>query len=200
MGGHIVRIYWKDHDGKPILEETRDVRVFWQSSGETLIDFSSVLQTTGSPVRLEGDRQHAGVQFRAAQSVAENREHTIFIRPQAWSHIDPGKEIGEEDKFNLPWNAMHFRIDDKQFTVSYMSHPSNPDNAEMSERLYGRFGEFIPYHVSQDDPLILNYRFWISEGEQPSSEQLDIRYQGYAFPYGVPTLRESIYGPIRHVW
>ncbi|MEX0929344.1 MAG: DUF6807 family protein [Balneolales bacterium] len=42
MGGHIVTIHWKDHDGEPFLEETREIRVFRQPRGESLID----LQTT----------------------------------------------------------------------------------------------------------------------------------------------------------
>ena len=58
--------------------------------------------------------------------------------------IDPAEEIEGEDIYDLPWNAMHFMIDEKPFTVSYLSHPSNPDNVAMSERLYGRFGEFFP--------------------------------------------------------
>jgi hypothetical protein len=200
MGGHEVNILWKDRAGNPFIEERRIIRAFRQPSGESLIDFYSVLRATDGPVRLEGDRQHAGVQFRAAQFVADNSEHTRFIRPAAWSHIDPAEEIEGEHMYDLPWNAMHFRIDDRQFTVSYMSHPSNPGNAEMSERLYGRFGEFFPYYLDEETPLQVNYRFWISEGEPPSVEQIDMRYQGYAHPYGLPTELNGIFGPVRHSW
>jgi hypothetical protein len=182
MGGHEVKIYWKDHDGKPFIEEMRDVRVFRQANGETLIDFHSTMRAIDGPVRLEGDRQHAGVQFRAAQSVAENREHSKFIRPSALSHVSPTKEIDGEDMYDLPWNAMHFRIGEKPVTVAYMSHPENPGKAEMSERLYGRFGEFFPYHLTKDNPLVVNYRFLIIEGQEPSIELLDRRYRNYADP------------------
>ncbi len=200
MGGHEVRILWKDHDGEPFIEERRIIRSYKQPSGETLIDFYSVLHATDGPVRLEGDRQHAGVQFRAAQYVADNSEYTTFIRPEALSHVDPREEIEGADMYDLPWNAMNFRINEKTFTVSYMSHPSNPDNAEMSERLYGRFGEFFPYLIDESNPLEVNYRFWISEGVAPSVEQLDIRYQGFAYPYGKTTERDAIFGPVRYVW
>ncbi len=198
MGGHIVRIHWKDHDGNPFIEETRDFRVYRQPSGETLIDFNSILHATDGPVILDGDRQHAGVQFRASQFVADNSEYTSFIRPPEWSHLEPDEEIEGVHMYDLPWNAMHFRINEKPFTVSYMSHPSNPDDAEMSERLYGRFGEFFPYEVVEGDPLVVNYRFWISEGVPPSVEELDRRYQGFAYPYGIPTIWDSVYGPIRY--
>ena len=200
MGGHIVRINWKDHDGESFIEEIRDVRTYMQPSGELLIDFNSILRTTNGEVRLEGDRQHAGVQFRAAQYVADNRENTRFIRPPALSHVAPDEEIEGADMYDLPWNAMNFRIDEKPFTVAYMSHPSNPDNAEMSERLYGRFGEFFPYLLTENAPLVVNYRFWISEGASPSVEQLDRRYQGFAYPYGIPTIWGSIYGPTRYAY
>ncbi len=200
MGGHEVKILWKDHDGEPFIEETRIIRTYRQGQGESLIDFYSILRAIDGPVRLEGDRQHAGVQFRADQYVADNSEQTKFIRPEAWSHVDPRQEIDGADMYDLPWNAMHFRINEDPFTVSYMSHPANPDEAEMSERLYGRFGEFFPYELDVNNPLTVNYRFWISEGEEPSVDQLDIRYQGFAFPYGEPTQDEGIFGPVRYTW
>ncbi len=182
MGGHKVKIHWKDHDGKPFIEEIRDIRVFRQPYGETLIDFHSELRTLDQPVRLDGDRQHAGVQFRASQYVADNRHFTRFIRPPEWSHLDGGEEIEGPEMYDLPWNAMHFIIDERPFTVSYLSHPSNPQNAEMSERLYGRFGEFFPYRVTDGDPLTVKYRFWVTEGKVPSVESIDLRYHAFASP------------------
>lgn len=198
MGGHEVRIHWKDHDGEPFIEEIRTIRVFRQDTDETLIDFASILQPVDRPVRLEGDRQHAGVHFRASQYVADNPDYSRFIRPPSWTDLDPREEIRGARMYDLPWNAMHFRINDNPFTVSYMSHPTNPGNAEMSERLYGRFGEFFPYYLDEDDHLVVHYRFWVKEGEAPSVDQLDMRYQGFAYPYGVPDRKEGVFGPIRH--
>ncbi len=182
MGGHEVKIFWKDHDGNSFIEETRDVRVFRQENGEILIDFHSILKAVDEPVRLEGDRQHAGVQFRAAQYVADNRDQTKFIRPAYLSHVSSTYEIDGEDMYDLPWNAFYFKINGKPFTVTYMSDPSNPDNAEMSERLYGRFGEFFPHYLTRENPLVVNYRFWVTEGDEPSVESIDRRYQVYANP------------------
>jgi hypothetical protein len=182
MGGHEVVIHWKDREGTPFIEETRKIRVFSQVFGSSLIDFHSTLRAVNAPIRLEGDRQHAGVQFRAAQYVADNRDDSRFIRPADWSHVDGTREIEGEDMYDLPWNAMHFGINGKLFTVAYMSHPANPPYAEMSERLYGRFGEFFPYLVTAENPLEVNYRFWITEGEAPSIDEIDFRYQVYATP------------------
>jgi hypothetical protein len=181
--GHEVMIHWKDRNGRIFIEETREVRVFTQPFGETLIDFHSTLMPAGNlRIRLEGDRQHAGVQFRAAQYVADNREDVRFIRPEAWQALDPVDEIEGEEMYDMPWNAMHFRIGERLFTVSYMSHPSNPPFAEMSERLYGRFGEYFPFLLTEDNPLVVHYRFWIAEGEAPSIDDIDFRYRVFATP------------------
>ncbi|CAN5192794.1 hypothetical protein BH23BAC3_BH23BAC3_23000 [soil metagenome] len=179
MGGHSVKIYWKDLDGNPILEEIRQIRAFSQSTDQILIDFKSTLHAIDQNIRLEGDLQHAGVQFRAAQHVADHRDQTRFIRPNQWSHVSSEDEIGEEDRIDLPWNAMNFQIDDKPYTVLYMSHPSNPDGAEMSERKYGRFGEFFPQEVTPNAPFTVQYRFWIKDGT-PSIDELELRYNAYA--------------------
>ncbi len=185
MGGHKLKIHWKDHDGNPFIEEIREVRVFAQPYGETLIEFHSVMHPVGESVRLEGDRQHAGVQFRAAQYVADNSELTRFIRPENWSHLDGDEEIEAPEMYDMPWNAMHFIMEGSPYTVAYISHPANHEGAEMSERLYGRFGEYFPYHLTEDNPLTVNYRFWVAEGEVPSVESIDLKYHSFANPPGV---------------
>lgn len=181
-GGHELRILWKDHDGNAFAEETREVRAFKKMTGEILIDFHSTLSAVDQPVRLEGDRQHAGVQFRAAQHVADNRDASKFIRPEQWVHVSPTYEIDGEDMYDLPWNAFSFKINGSDYTVSYMSNPSNPDNAEMSERLYGRFGEFFPWDLTKDNPLKVSYRFLIMEEGEPSADDLDKYYRAWSDP------------------
>lgn len=185
FGGHKVLIHWKDRDGNTVIEEQREVRVFTQTFGSSLLDFYSNLEPVNGPVMLEGDRQHAGVQFRASQLVAENTDSTRFIRPSDRYHLDPDIEIEGEDMFDMPWNAMQFWIYNKLFTVSYMSSPENPPYAEMSERLYGRFGEYFPYFLTNDKPLEVSYRFWIKAGNSPSINDLNFRYQVFATPPAV---------------
>lgn len=179
MGGHSVRISWKDTNGVQFIDEWRGARVYLQGEDEWLIDFWTVLYTGDSIVRLEGDLQHAGVQFRAAQQVADNSHLTSFIRPSAWAHYDEKTELTDESTIGLPWNAMHFYIDDKPYTVAYFGHSSNKGKAEFSERTYGRFGEFIPAVVTEDQELRLLYRFWIKAGEKPSRETIENLYSLY---------------------
>lgn len=182
MGGHVLKIYWKNRNGEPFIEETREIRVFQQSEGESLIDFHSTLKTLSGTVHLNGDRHHAGLQFRASQYVADNLEDTKFIRPEQWSHLEPNDEIEEADMMDLPWNAMQFKVENQLATVAYLSHPSNPENAEMSERLYGRFGEFFPHSLTVENPLKINYRFWVTTDQNITASDIDLRYNAYATP------------------
>jgi len=178
VGGHIVKIYWKDRDGEEFLEEKRDIRAFRQSEDITIVDFSSTLSAVGGPVMLDGDRHHAGVQFRAAQYVADNADQTRFIRPQNLAHLDSRQEIEGDDMMDLPWNAMYFQIEDRSYTVAYLSHPDNPADAEMSERLYGRFGEFFRYEVTPGNPLQVHYRFIVKSGSL-TPEEIESQYRWY---------------------
>lgn len=175
MGGHIVKIHWKNHDGEEFLEEEREIRVFRQSEDVFIVDFQSMLSTVNGPVRLDGDRQHAGVQFRAAQYVADHAEQTSFLRPGNLSHINPDEEIEGEDMMDMPWNAMQFVVEGNPYTVAYLSHPSNPGDAEMSERLYGRFGEFFRYEVTNENPLQVRYRFLVKSGSL-TPDEIDRHY------------------------
>jgi hypothetical protein len=179
MGGHIVNILWKNHDGEPFLDENREIRLFRLADDMVVIDFYSTLQTSNGPVVLGGDRQHAGVQFRAAQYVADNADQTQYIRPGYLSHREPDDEIDGDDMMDLPWNAMRFVVEGNTYTVAYLSHPANPDGAEMSERLYGRFGEFFPYEVTPGQPLVVNYRFVVKSGHLDADE-IERHYQLYS--------------------
>lgn len=179
IGGHIVKINWKDFNDDTMLEEMRDIRVFKNADDNFFIDFHSTLNTVAGPAKLGGDLQHAGVQFRASQYVAEHADETHYIRPPDWNHISSDIELGEEERIGLPWNAMQFNVRGNLYTVAYMSHPENPGGAEMSERRYGRFGEFFPYELTEDTPLDVRYRFWIVAGESPTVNEIQEQYQLY---------------------
>lgn len=180
FGGHIVTIDWKDTEGEVVLEEEREMKVMSLSDNSYVVDLDSKLTAIAEFVELGGDLQHAGVQFRAAQFVADNSETTRFIRPSDWSGFPDNQELDETNWDNLPWNGMHFTIENNPFTVVYMSHPANPGDSQMSERKYGRFGEFIPHQLSQGDTLHLQYRFWVVAGDAPSVEEIEEIYATYS--------------------
>lgn len=180
FGGHIAQVHWKDHDGNIMLNEMRDIRAFRHTDHSFFIDFHTTLTSVAGPAELAGDLQHAGVQFRAAQYVADHSEETQFIRPSEWSHYPSDEELGEEEWENVPWNAMEYSINEKSYKVVYMSHPSNPGPSEMSERKYGRFGEFIPYSLDEDESLELRYRFWIVSADNVTAEEIEQQFQIYS--------------------
>src|SRR5262249_23664788 len=151
--------------------EEREVAVY-NVKGGTLVEWSTLLKTTGGPVTLDGDPQHAGFQFRAANEVAVKHEkETYFLRPDGKGK--PGETRNWPDNkqhVNLPWNAMCFKFGDKRYTVAYLDHPSNPREARHSERAYGRFGYYFKYELTKEKPLRLSYRIWLQEGEMTGEQ------------------------------
>lgn len=183
MGGHTVRIFWTDRQGHPIVEEFRKIRAYRQPEDQILIEFESTLQPVDKPVELIGDRQHAGVHIRAANEIADeaNQAKTRFIRPALWSHLPANEQINTEDHKGLPWYAMQYELDDQVYTVAYLSDPGNPPDEGCSERLYGRIGEYFPWHLGKDTPLHIRYRFWITTGEV-TRDRLEGKYHDLAEP------------------
>jgi len=53
----------------------------------------------------------------------------------------------------------------KTFSCVYLDRPDNPKPARFSERDYGRFGSYFLYNLTPNNPLNLNYRIWLQEGE-----------------------------------
>ncbi len=182
VGGHVVKIHWNDRAGKPFAEETRKLVAYRQSKDRSLIEFTSELRATGGPVRLDGDRQHAGVQFRASPYVAKHQKETRYLRPEKWASLPADKQINSKEHRDLPWNAVQFKIEDRAYTVAYLSDPKNPDGADFSERLYGRFGEFFPWDLTKDKPLRVRYRWWIDAAGEATRDAVQGRYEDLANP------------------
>ncbi len=172
LGRHRVAISWHGQDAA-FAEEEREVTVYNVPGGH-LIEFASRLRSSSSPVRFDGDPQHAGFQFRAHNDVdAYTTNQTIFVRPDGIGkpgetrNWDPQTRQGP---VNLPWNAMSFVLGAKRYTVAYLDHPGNPKEARFSEREYGRFGSYFEYTIEKDKPLTVNYRLWLQEGLMPPEE------------------------------
>jgi hypothetical protein len=169
MGRHTVRVDWHGPGDAVFATEKREMTVYAVPGGQ-LVEFASRLSSTVGKVTLDGDPQHAGFQFRAAQEVADGDQRlTHYLRPDGkgkpgetrnWSAKDP-----RPDCVNLPWNAMSFAIDGKRYTAVYLDKPANPKEARYSERTYGRFGSYFEYVLDEGRDLEINYRVWLQEGE-----------------------------------
>ena len=167
LGRHLLAITWHGQDKQAFTEEERELTLYNVPGGQ-LVEFTSRMRPSAGPVKLDGDPQHAGVQFRADNEVfAKTSEQTIFVRPDGVGK--PGETRNwdpntREGPVNLPWNAMSFVLKSKRYTVAYLDHPKNPKEARFSEREYGRIGSYFEYRLEKDKPLAVRYRFWLQEG------------------------------------
>ncbi len=173
-GRHQVQIDWHGQDGTVFASEIREMTAY-NIEGGNLIEFRSRLTTTLPQVRLDGDPQHAGFQFRASQYVPDKTAKlTYYIRPDGddeignfrnWSNQPNETEINLKH-VDLPWNALSFVLaDEKRLTCCYLDHHDNPKPARFSERDYGRFGSYFEYELTPDHPLQVQYRLWLQDGD-----------------------------------
>jgi hypothetical protein len=166
VGRHLLAVDWHGQDGKVFAKEQREMSVY-NTPGGLLIEFASRLSSQVGPVKLDGDPQHAGFQFRASQEVPDKTaKQTYYLRPDGKDK--PGSYRnwpGNKSHANLPWNAMSFVLGLQRYTCCYLDHPKNPKEARYSERNYGRFGSYFEATIDEGKPLDLNYRVWLQEGE-----------------------------------
>ncbi|MGI9457827.1 MAG: DUF6807 family protein, partial [Aeoliella sp.] len=174
-----VIIHWHGIDGEAFAKEQREMRITPTFRG-VQIDFASRLEPIGvEKIHLDGDPQHAGVQFRASQHVAEKTKgQTYYLRADGkgkpgetrnWNHQNKEDPLNEEC-VNRPWNAMSIVIDEQRHTVLYIDHPDNPKPARYSERDYGRFGSYFVADATIKEPLEVRYRFIVGPGEMTIEE------------------------------
>jgi hypothetical protein len=166
LGRHRVAISWHGQD-RAFAAEERELTVYNVPGGQ-LVEFTSRLRSLAGPVRIDGDPQHAGFQFRAHNDVdALTAAETVYVRPDGVGkrgetrNWDPQTRRGP---VNLSWNAMSFVLGGMRFTVAYLDHPKNPKEARFSERDYGRFGSYFEYTIDERRPLTVQYRLWLQEG------------------------------------
>jgi hypothetical protein len=165
-------IAWVGVDGQTLIEEKRTYEVLESSDAYALIDFTTALTAKQGDLKLGGDPEHAGVQFRPSQKVAENQSATYAFHEKG---IDPKKDR------DLPWVAGSFRIDDQMWTVQHMNHPSNPPGAIWSAyRDYGRFGPFTVLEIAEGETVTLRYRFRVTKGDAPPRETMAKQFKQFS--------------------
>jgi len=183
-GSMTAEIHWNDADGKPVIIETRTVSVSREPvTGGWQIDWSSRIASQRGDITLDGDRQHAGFQFRAAQGVADKDSGT-FMRPADFPQQSEAIQVGDSGDppkhINLGWFALSYELDGQRYNVEYFDNPNLPKPSLFSERPYGRFGTFFKTTLKADEPLDLKYRVVVSHGEKPAVEAIQKRYDDWA--------------------
>jgi hypothetical protein len=169
-------IHWKNGEGKVMVEEKRTMTVYRPEDGTIAqLDFETELKAPNGEVYLGGDPEHSGFQYRphdgVAKGPAEGKAKYLFHK----EGIDP-----EKDK-DLPWVALEYGLNGKQYSVQYLSDPANPnaDAVYSAYRDYGRFGEFFKHTIPMGQTLKLRYRIRVSEGPLPDRESLAKQYAAF---------------------
>jgi hypothetical protein len=178
LARQLVAIDWHGTAKKVFANEKREMTVYDVPGGQ-MVDFASRLSSTVGKVKLDGDPQHAGFQFRAAQEVAENGDKsTYYLRPDGKGELGETRNWGDGTNdskcTNLPWNALSCMIGGDRYTVVYLDKPTNPKEARYSERSYGRFGSYFEYELDEGKDLVVKYRIWIQDGEMTVEEVADL--------------------------
>ncbi|RCS50491.1 hypothetical protein DTL42_10250 [Bremerella cremea] len=172
----IVQIDWNGQDGNTFATELREISVY-HVEGAQVIDFASQLAAKADNLKLDGDPQHAGFQYRATQHVPDKTaKQTYYVRPDGKGV--PGKFRnwpGDKNHVDLEFNALSFVAFDQRYTCCYLDSPENPKPARFSERDYGRFGSYFATHVSKEEPLDLHYRLWLEPGELDVAQVQQLR-------------------------
>lgn len=181
-GTMTAEIHWNDGDGKPVIIEHRTVAVRKEeTTGGWQIDWSTKLASQRGEITLNGDRQHAGFQFRASQTVAEKNSGR-YQRPASFDQKADAIQVGDSGNppphINLGWFALNYELDGTHYTVEYFDNPSLPKPALFSERPYGRFGTFFKTTLAADKPLEMKYRVIVSVGK-PTVEEIQARSDAF---------------------
>src|SRR5688572_3157558 len=162
---------WFDEAGKLILEEERTTTFLHAAPPARLvIDFTSTLKPA-SDVMLDGDPEHAGIQYRPANEVVAKETTYVFPKKAA----DPKKDQ------DYPWVGETYTLRGKRHSVVHMNHPDNPKGTVYSAyRDYGRFGAFPKAQIKGGDSLTLKYRFLIADGEMPPADVVQKTWDAFA--------------------
>jgi len=186
-------VHWLNGEGKVLLAEERQTLVFRQGPPAVmLMEFRPKLMATSGEVYLNGDPEHAGMQYRPHNDVAvhggakkpkpgaPNGTQTVYE-----FHQDGIKTGGQRLNRNkdLPWAGMSYALKGKRYSVQHMNHSSNPKGTIYSAyRSYGRFGAFFKKTIEADGSLSLRYRILVLTSDMPTRREMDLRRAAFNNP------------------
>ncbi len=202
-----AKIVWRDTEDQALLVEERTTTVFRQPPPTIMLMlFDTKLTPARGDVMLDGDPEHAGMQYRPHPDVNKNSKKALNLaigqKPKPNSKltlyqfpadgINPSRELkrnkkrvplAERPDKDLPWVAMSYWLRGQRYTVLHMNHPSNPKPTVYSAyRNYGRFGAFFKKKIKAGETLKLTYGICVMEGDMPPRAALAKRYAPFAAP------------------
>jgi len=178
----VAQIDWVINQDQAIISEERAFTFHRSPSGRFTVDQTSRLTATKGEVHLDGDPEHAGMQYRPAAAILTAETSYVFPR----TSVDVGKDR------DYPWVGETYALADGRHSVVFMNHPTNPTGTRYSAyRNYGRFGAFPTATIPANGSLLLTYRFLIADGELPTAAAIQQAWDAFAgvtTPSPVPPL------------
>ncbi len=166
-----VRINWMNGSTK-LLEEHRTLVVHRPPSDRSLLfDQLSTLHATTGSVSLKGGSEFGGYQVQLHRLVKEKKSARYMF--------PPARELQED---RVPdWFATKFTIDDRPYTIQFMSNPSHPDGKQISAyRKSGRFGFYVPDQIKKGEKATYRLRLFVRAGSFPKKKDaLSERFRTY---------------------
>jgi hypothetical protein len=166
-------IRWEGNTPEEVIIDEERTMTFLPATAPfyAVIEVTSKLKAVAGDTTLNPDAEHSGLQYRPADKI--DRKFTTYIYPKA--DANPHKDR------DYPWFGESYTVDGKQYSVVYLSHPSNRKDAIISAyRDYGRFGQTWSDSLKKDEVRELRARFLIAAGDMPSAEVIQKAWNEYA--------------------
>jgi hypothetical protein len=159
-----VLLHWQGTTEAPILSEERTFTILSAPApAYALVEMRSDITALTGETSLNGDPEHAGLQFRPAGNLERALTAYVYPKQDADAHKDR----------DYPWVAENFSLNEKRYSVALLNHPDNPKDTPFSAyRDYGRFGGFFHTVVPAGGKVTLKARLLVSEGSVLSPEQI----------------------------
>lgn len=170
-GDFAAHIDWCDGDGTPVVHERRALAV--RDLGDGWTHFECVAELTSDRrVRLGGDPQHSGHQFRALDRfAAKDGAKVRYVRPAGMT--DQGNDVWTSGE----WIAAILPFLDEEggpVTVLRVEGRSNPRPSQWSTRDYGRFGATFACELEPGQPLRLRWHYAIGKGSADATRCAEV--------------------------
>lgn len=163
-------IRWADGSDKTFINEIRAITASPGENGLRIFDFQSKLASVAGKIELKGDLQHAGMQVRMAQEVADRDDAEVKAKAPADQRstkylLPEGAKTEPDDRVTGAWWACcSCEVGGKRYWIVHMTHPSTCKDAPVySVRLYARFGAFWEPTLEEGMPQQYNFRIVLSD-------------------------------------
>ncbi|MFN3648359.1 MAG: PmoA family protein [Armatimonadota bacterium] len=182
-GGFVASSVWTSHDGKPVLDERRAIRVYNVGPDRRLLDYEVHLIASHGDVEY-GDTKEGGI-------LAFRVFHTIK-GGEGGKMMNSERGVGEKQVWGkrAQWLDYSGPVQGKVVGIAMMDHPGNLNHpCRWHARDYGLVGtnpfanaafgasEKTPYHQKKGETLRFRYRVLIHPGDATEARVSDAYHE-----------------------